>query len=75
MRIGAIRNQRVAVLHHRLRHVGVQIEAGDDRNAISHLLADARQELALAVVEMLGHHRAMEVEVNPVDRAGRLQPC
>ena len=38
-------------------------------------LAHAREELAFAVVEMLGHHRAVEVEVDAVERAVRLEPA
>ena len=75
MRISTVRHQCVAVLYHRLRDVGVQIETGDDRNAIAHQASHARQELALAIVEMLGHHGAVEVEIDPVQRTGRLQPC
>ena len=75
MRIGAVRHQCVAVPDHCLRDVGVQIEAGDDRNAIADQAPHARQELALAVVEVLGDHGAVEVEIDPVHRTGRLQPC
>ncbi len=61
--------------HHRLRHVRVQVETRDDGDALAHQAAHARQELALAVVEMLGHHRPVQVEVDPVDGARRFEAC
>ena len=74
VRVGAIGNEAVAAPHHRPRDVRVEIEARDDRHARPDGAADAREQLALAVVEMLGHHRAVEVEVNAVERAFRLEP-
>ena len=49
------------------RHVGVQVEARDDRHLRPDDAAHARENLAFAVVEMLGHHRAVQVEVDAVD--------
>ena len=58
------------MLDHRARDVGVQVEARDDRHARPDHLAHAREQLAFAVVEMLGDHRAVQVEVHAVDRPG-----
>ena len=54
MRIGAVGDQRVRMLHHFGRDVGVQIEADDQRQILADHLAHARQDFAFAVVEMLG---------------------
>ena len=70
VRIGAIGDEAVGMLDHRARDVGVQVEARDDGNAGADDLAHAREQLALAVVEMLGDHRAVQVEVDAVDRPG-----
>ena len=75
VRIGAIGNESVAMRDHRLRHVGMQVEAGDNGNARAHQAAHARQKLAFAVVEVLGHHRAVQVEIDSVDRTRRLEAC
>ncbi len=62
------------MLEHRAGHVGVQVEAGDDRHAGTDNLAHARQQFALAVVEVLADHRAMQVEIDAIDRSGPVQP-
>ena len=73
VRIGAVGDQRVGALEHRARHVRVQVEARDDRHARADGLAHAAQDLALAVVVGLHHHRAVQVEVDAIDGLGLFQ--
>ena len=73
MRIGAVGDERVGALEHRARHVGVQVEARHDRDARPHRLADAAQQLALAVVVGLDHHGSVQVEIDAVDGKRLLQ--
>ena len=68
VRIGAIGNEPVRVLHHRARDVGVQVEARHHGHAIADHLAHAAQQLAFAVVVRLDHHGAVQVQVNTIDR-------
>ena len=58
------------MFHHLRRDVGVQVEARDQRNVVANDAAHARQDLAFAVVEMLGDHGAMQVEIDGIERAG-----
>ena len=69
MRIGAVGDQGVAVRHHGLGQVGMQVEGGHDRD-LPDLRANPAQELALAVGQMLGDHGAVQVEEQGVERAG-----
>ena len=71
MRIGAVGDQRVRMLHHFGRHIGVQIEADHQRQILADHLAHAREDFAFAIVEMFRHHRAVQVEIDGVERAGR----
>ncbi len=68
MRIGAVADHRGGVPYHLRRHVGVEIEAGDDRQCGTEQGADAAQQLALAILEMRRDHRAMQVEIDAVER-------
>ena len=52
----------------------MQVEADNDRYLVAHHAAHAGQQLALAVVVVLGHHRAVQVQVHAIDRQGFLQP-
>ena len=70
MGIGAVGDQRVGMLDHFRRHIGVQVEADDQRQFLADHLAHAAQNFAFAVVEMLGHHRAVQVEIDRIERAG-----
>ena len=58
------------MLDHFGRHIGMQIEADDQRQILADHLAHARQNFAFAVVEMFGHHRAVQVEIDRIERAG-----
>src|SRR5579872_660737 len=51
----------------------MKIEAGYQGNSASDDRTDAAQQLALAVVEVLGHHGAVNVEEDAVERTRRLQ--
>ena len=70
MRIGAIGDQRVGMLDHFRRDIGVQVEADHQRQVLADHLAHAREDFAFAVVEMLGDHRAVQIEIDGVERAG-----
>ena len=69
VRIGAIADQRRGEPGHLGREVGVIVEAGHDRQVVAHDVADAAQQLAFAVLGVLGHHRAVQVEIDGVERA------
>ena len=51
----------------------MQVEARDDGHARTDDLAHAREQLAFAIVEMFGDHRAVQVEIDAVDRPQRGQ--
>jgi len=70
MGVCAERDQCVGQRQHTRGHVGMQIEAGDDRRSWSDHLAQAREQLAFAVVEMGGHHGAVQVEIEGVRPCG-----
>ncbi len=70
VRIGAIGDQRVGMLDHFRCHIGMQVEADHERQVVADHLADTRDNFAFAVVEMLGHHRPVQIEINAIDRAG-----
>ena len=71
MGIGAVGDQRVGVLDHLWRDVGVQVEADHQWQVLADHLAHAGKDFAFAVVKMLGDHRAMQVEIDGVDRTRR----
>ena len=73
MRVGAVADHRTGVPHHLRGQVGVVVEAGDDRQLLPDLRPDAAQQLALAVFVVLGHHRAVQVQIDAVDRPLRRQ--
>ena len=70
MRIGAVGDQCVGMLDHLRRHIGVQIEADHQRQILADHLAHPRQNFAFAVVEMFGHHGAVQIEIDGVERPG-----
>ena len=74
VRVGAVGDQAVGVLHHLRRDVGMIVEADGDGHARAHGGAHAAQQLALAVLERLAHHGAVQVEIDGVDRHRRRQP-
>ncbi len=70
MRIGAVGDERICVVHHRGRHVGVQVEADDERQIGSDQLAHAGENFTFAVVEMFGDHGAVQVEIDSIEPTG-----
>ena len=71
MRIGAIGHQRIGHRHHPRRDIAVQVEADDERNLRADRSAHAPQQLAFAVIVMLGDHGAVQVEIDAVQRQRR----
>ena len=71
MRIGPIGDQGVRMLDHLRAHIGVQVETDHQRHVLADQFSHAREDFALPVVEMLGHHRPMQIEIDAVNRAGR----
>ncbi len=69
VRIGAVGDQRIGALQHALRDVGMQVQAGDDRHVRAHRRTQPGQQFAFAVVVLVGHHRAVQVQI---DRVGPL---
>ncbi len=69
MRIGAIGDQRVRMFHHSRRDIRVQVETDHQRQVRSDQLAHAREQFALPVVKVFGHHGAMKIEINTVERS------
>ena len=66
MRIGAIGGNEVRHRDHRGRDVGVQVERHQDRHVRTDGIAHAAQQLALAVVVVFRHHRAVQLEEDRV---------
>jgi len=71
--IGPISDDAVGVLDHLGRDVRVVVEADRDRHTPTDRRPNAPQQLAFAVLEGLRHHRAVEVEIDAVDRHGLRQ--
>ncbi|OIQ71875.1 hypothetical protein GALL_465060 [mine drainage metagenome] len=72
MGIGAVGNERICILNHLGRDVGMQVEADHQRQVVSNHLAHAPQDFTFAVVEMLGHHGAVQIQIHSIDPAGIL---
>ncbi len=70
VRIGAVGDQRVGVLQHLLRDVGMQVQAGHDRNVGADHGAHPRQQLAFTIVEVLRHHGSVQIQIDGVDFPG-----
>ena len=68
VRIRPVADEPVGELDHLLRHVRVIVEADDDRHVRSDAGANAAQELAFEILEILGHARAMKIEVDGIHR-------
>ena len=64
MWVVAIGNERRGLFQHRLRYVRVQIETCDHRYVGADAFAHARQQFAVGVVQVLGDHRAVQIEVD-----------
>ena len=73
MRIGAIADKGVQQVDIRLRHVGVQVVAGDNRHAIPHDAPDQGEQGALRIMVLGREARAMQHAIDAVDRTGSAQ--
>ena len=60
--IGLVTVEEVGAADHRLREIGVKVERHRDRNPRADRLPDGRDQVTLAVVQPLRHHRAVEIE-------------
>ena len=69
MGIGPVGDHGIGPRHHFRRHVGVQIEACDQGRFRSDHAAHPAQDLPFAVLQMLGHHGAVQVEIDAVQVA------
>ncbi|KGD18181.1 transcriptional regulator, LysR family domain protein [Burkholderia pseudomallei] len=69
VRIRAVGNERARMRGHSRGDVRMQIERHDDRHPLADDPPHAREELAFAVVELLGDHRAVQVEIDRVEAA------
>ncbi len=67
MRIGPIGVEQVGAFDHRGCYVCVQIERAHDRHVRPHGGPDAADQLSLPVLEVLRHHRAVQVEIDGVE--------
>ena len=72
--IGAVADERVRVLHHLGGRVRVKVERCDDGNVRADERAYPAQQLTLAVLEVLGHHRPVQAEVHRVEGTRGPQP-
>jgi hypothetical protein len=73
VRVGAVADHGARVTYHLGCHVGVVVEAGDERNSLPDYHTDAAHQFALSILEVLGHHRPVQIEINRIHRPLRLQ--
>ena len=66
MRIVAIGGERGCGVAHLGADIGVKIEAGDNRRFGRQRGADAAEERPLAILKMLRHHGAVQIEIDGV---------
>ncbi len=64
VRVGAVGAHRAGMLQHAPRDVGMQVQAGDQRHRRPDHCAQPLQQLAFGIVHVLGHCRAVQVEVD-----------
>ena len=70
MRVGPVANDDVAILHHSVGDVGVQIERDDDARRIADGLAGERDDIAIGIVAIGGDHGTVIGDVDRVEFAG-----
>ncbi len=68
VRVGSIADHGRRQSRHLRRQIRVIVEARDDRQIGADDAPDAAQQFAFAVLGVLGHHRAMQVEVDRIER-------
>ena len=73
VRIGAVGEQCVGHVHHAFRDIGVQVQAGEQRNVGPDTVADTRKQLALAILKMGAHHGTVQIEIDRVHRRGAVE--
>ena len=66
VRIRTVAEEGVGVLDHLRCHVGVEVERSNDGCLATDQRTHPAQQLALAVLEVLGHHRPVQAEVHRV---------
>src|SRR5262249_20660221 len=74
VRVNVEGDDRVRVLDHCPRDVGVQVDRHHNGQFRSDDLADCQHQIALGVFKFLGGHRPVQVEVDPVAGPSRLKP-
>ena len=70
MRIGSENCQRISIGHHLRRDIGMHVQTCDKRHIRPDLLTDKGQQLSLAILQPIGDHGTVQVEIDPVYRAG-----
>jgi hypothetical protein len=73
VRVGAVGDQCRRLPCHLLRHVRVEVEAGDHGYPGADHRADPPQQFTVGIVDVPGHHGAVQVEIDGVDGALRAQ--
>src|SRR3989454_357697 len=68
--VGLVAVEERGVAHHFGGDIRVEVERGDHGHRRPHRRPDGAQEVALAVLEPLGHHRAVQVEQHAVEAPG-----
>ena len=71
--IGLVAVQQVGPAHHLRGEVAVEVQRHRDGHRRPHRRAHGLDEVALAVVDALAHHRAVEIEQHAVERPRRVQ--
>ncbi len=71
-RIGLPADEYVRLLDHLGRHVGVDVELGENRHVLSDALPEGREDVPVAVVDPLDDHGAVQLQQDTVDRSARI---
>ena len=66
MRVCAVSHQQVRHFDHQRRGIRMQVETSDQRLVGPDEIAHPAQQLALSILEMLGHHGAMQTKVDGI---------
>ena len=72
MRRGAEPDDRIGVLDAVAGEIAVQVHRDDQRDIGADQLAHGGDDLAVRIVQLFGHHRAMQREQHAVEGARRL---
>ncbi len=74
MRIGSEYAKSRGMADHALCDVGMKIQTDNDRQGSARQFANPGEQFALAILMRFGHHRSVQVKVNPVESAGLFDP-